>query len=107
MRTAIPHNKTTDSRPLPVGRADDRFEFFRAAFLESGLRYGQSYGSKGDYARNHPVRLFVSNACVFTRNRECVWRGDLDLAARGDRRALLRASARLNVSVAPSASLTR
>ncbi|AOS44064.1 hypothetical protein Verru16b_01125 [Lacunisphaera limnophila] len=70
--------------------------YHRTVFLECGLPYGRCFGSKSEYARNHPVRFFVANACVFTRTRECVWRGDLDLAMRADRRDLVVASRRLN-----------
>lgn len=76
--------------------ADTLPECHRSIFLESGLAYGRCFGSKTGYARNHPVRFFVANACVFTRTRECVWRGDLDLAMRADRRGLVVASRRLN-----------
>lgn len=68
----------------------------RTVFLECGLPYGRCFGSKSGYARNNPVRFFVANACIFTRARMCVWRGDLDLATRSDRRGLVSASRRLN-----------
>jgi hypothetical protein len=68
----------------------------RAVFLKCSLPYGRCFGSKSGYARNNPVRFFVANACVFTRARVCVWRGDLDLATRSDRRGLVSASRQLN-----------
>lgn len=67
----------------------------RAVFRECGLNYGQCYGSKRGYAANNPVRLYVANACVCTSDRECLWRGDLDLATPSDQQSLVRVSRRL------------
>lgn len=90
LQTPLPAMPTP---PLPAPNAprDDR-----AVFRECGLPYGRCFGSKSAYARTHALRFFVPNACVFTRAKVCVWRGDLDLAIRSDRRGLVRASRRLN-----------
>jgi len=76
-------------------KSNDPLEEHRAVFLQCGMAYGRSYGSKGAYARNHRARFFIANASVFTGNGRCVWRGDLDLAAAADRDGLIHASDRL------------
>lgn len=82
------HRQTKGHRAL----SSNDFDLYRALFLESGLMYGRSFGSKSSYARNNPVRFYLANARVLTRDRECVWRGDLDLATAADRKGLLSAS---------------
>jgi hypothetical protein len=82
------HRQTKGHRAL----SKNDFDSYRALFLKSGLMYGRSFGSKSCYARNNPVRFFLANACVLTPDRECVWRGDLDLATAADREGLLNAS---------------
>lgn len=71
---------------------NDPLEEHRAIFSACGLVYGRHYGSKGSYARRHPVRFYLANASVFIADGACVWRGDLDLAAVSDRDGLINAS---------------
>lgn len=91
----VPRRTRTSRTPRKRG-ADARFEFFRTVFLESGLSYGRSFGSKSGYARDHSGRFYLANASVFTRDRRRVWTGDLDLAIEDDLRGLIAASRRLN-----------
>jgi hypothetical protein len=64
----------------------------RAVFLECGLHYGRCFGSKSNYARTNPGCIFIANACVYSRQQRCVWRGDLDLSDDDDVKGLIRAS---------------
>ncbi len=96
MKTGNAPQKTRTFRTPPKRGIADRFEFFRTVFLESGLSYGRSFGSKSGYARDHSGRFYLANASVFTRDRRRVWTGDLDLAIEDDLRGLIAASRRLN-----------
>ncbi len=96
MKTGNVPKRTRPFRTPRTKGTDDLFEFFRTVFLESGLRYGRSFGSKSGYARDHNVRFYLANASVFTRDRRRVWTGDLDLAMRDDLHGLIAASRRLN-----------
>ncbi len=64
-------------------------DYYRAIFLLVGMPYGRCFGSKGEYARGHPARLFIANACVLLRDRTCVWRGDIDLVTAADQQGLV------------------
>ena len=71
------------------------FEDYRPLFLLCGLMYGRHFGSKSGYRDHNPGSIYIANACVYTRDGTCVWRGDLDLAS-DDRQMLLDASKKLN-----------
>lgn len=64
----------------------------REIFGQAGLRYGRSFGSKSNYLRANPTQFYIANACVVSTGWVCLWRGDLDLADKEDRQALIRAS---------------
>lgn len=70
----------------------DSPELYRESFSQCGLRYGQCYGSKSGYVRENPKCFFVANSCIYTRERVCVWRGDIDLALGDIQQSLVDAS---------------
>lgn len=80
------------------GRAFDGWsaEYVRAIFREYGLAYGRCVGSKHAYVRRNPGAFFLANACVVTRDGQCVWRGDLDFSSKQEVGALALVSRRLN-----------